>query len=142
MEDDAGADTDIDMEDAHTHIDIQDVDDDTDMGGAEASARPTRTIKKPDFEGYVDSGKVQIDDSSPPMISSGLGSETSSIGLIPRNEGFQPEDMVHRLASCVIRHILYHYPPQNTVNLKAVIEFRDEKKSAGMRAWRRCQAGC
>lgn len=39
-----------------------------------------------------------------------------------------PEDETLRLASCVIRHILYYAPPQDSGQLQSVVEFRDAKK--------------
>lgn len=37
------------------------------------------------------------------------------------------EDETLRLVSCVIRHILYFAPPQDSANMPAVVEFRDVK---------------
>lgn len=51
-----------------------------------------------------------------------------------------PEDDTKRLASCVIRHILYFAPPQDSAPRPVVVEFRDAKtRWAGKTVIRRQQ---
>ncbi|OOF97364.1 hypothetical protein ASPCADRAFT_143774 [Aspergillus carbonarius ITEM 5010] len=99
-----------------------DSDSDSDTG-----IRPKRP-RRHTFQGeFVDSSKLQVGSSSPPHDSS-LG--TSSVGYIDpdfHTLGIAPEDETLRLASCVIRHILYFAPPQGSVLEPSVVEFRDAK---------------
>ncbi|KXG52851.1 uncharacterized protein PGRI_081070 [Penicillium griseofulvum] len=79
------------------------------------------------LEDYIDSGTMQVDSSSPREISS---QETSSAGYVDSESHMllaSPEDETLRLASCVIRHILYFGTPQDSVDLGTVVEFRDAK---------------
>ncbi|PLN86320.1 hypothetical protein BDW42DRAFT_159002 [Aspergillus taichungensis] len=79
-------------------------------------------------EYYVNSTDIQVGSSSP-MAESSHGH--SSIGYVDNETHMflsSPEDETLRLASCVIRHILYYAPPQDSGHLQTVIEFRDAKR--------------
>ncbi|KAF3405667.1 hypothetical protein F1880_010336 [Penicillium rolfsii] len=98
-------------------------DDETDER-EERAKRPRRNTLQED---YVDSRTIQVGSSSPQEISS---QETSSVGYVdPESHRLlaSPEDETIRLASCVIRHILYFGAPQDCVELSTVVEFRDAK---------------
>jgi hypothetical protein len=98
-------------------------DDETDEG-EERAKRPRRSTLQED---YMDSHTIQVGSSSPQEISS---QETSSVGYVdPESHRLlaSPEDETLRLASCVIRHILYFGAPQDSVDLRTVVEFRDAK---------------
>ena len=80
--------------------------------------------------GFIDSSGMQVGSSSPPQVGSFDGSQGSSIGYVDPDThylGVTPEDDTLRLASCVIRHILYFGPPQNLASNSVVVEFRDAK---------------
>ncbi|CEJ62668.1 hypothetical protein PMG11_11162 [Penicillium brasilianum] len=90
----------------------------------ERAKRPRRNTLQED---YVDSRTIQVGSSSPQEISS---QESSSVGYVdPVSHRLlaAPEDETIRLASCVIRHILYFGAPQDSVELSTVVEFRDAK---------------
>jgi hypothetical protein len=95
---------------------------DDEFGGR--AKRPRRSTFQED---YVDSSILQVGSSSPQADSS---HGASSIGYVDMEAHIlmaSPEDETLRLASCVIRHILYFAPPQDSGNLQSVIEFRDAK---------------
>ncbi|KAJ5179768.1 hypothetical protein N7492_002978 [Penicillium capsulatum] len=78
-------------------------------------------------DSYIDSGMLQVG-SSIPLLEGSQG--TSSVGYIDRETHFllgSPEDETLRLASCVIRHILYFAQPQELETSPIVVEFRDAK---------------
>jgi hypothetical protein len=78
-------------------------------------------------DGFVDSGVIQIGSSSPVAEGS---QGTASVGYIDYETHFlldSPEDETLRLASSVIRHVLYFAPPQDLVTSPIVVEFRDAK---------------
>lgn len=80
--------------------------------GARQSTRLRRDTNQ---QGFVNSSGIQIGSSSPPYDGSYDGSQGSSLGYFDRDTHFlgrMPEDDTLRLASCVIRHILYFAPPQ------------------------------
>ena len=60
-----------------------------------------------------------------------LDSRTLTLNTLVDSESHRllasPEDETLRLASCVIRHILYFGAPQDSVDLTTVVEFRDAK---------------
>ncbi|KAL4923027.1 uncharacterized protein BDV17DRAFT_25677 [Aspergillus undulatus] len=79
-------------------------------------------------EVFVDSSKLQIGSSSP-LAEGSQG--TSSVGYIDSETHVllnSPEVETLRLASSVIRHILYFGPPQNSAVSPIVVEFRDAKE--------------
>ncbi|KAJ5105281.1 hypothetical protein NUU61_002628 [Penicillium alfredii] len=90
----------------------------------ERAKRPRRSTLQ---ESFMDSRTIQVGSSSPQDTSSpGI----SSIGYVdPESHRLlaSPEDETLRLASCVIRHILYFGAPQDSVDLPTVVEFRDAK---------------
>ncbi|KAJ5454905.1 hypothetical protein N7530_012674 [Penicillium desertorum] len=89
--------------------------------------RLRRRISQPDF---ISSSGIQIGSSSPPHDDSYDGSQGSSLGYVDPDThylGITPEDDTIRLASCVIRHILYFAPPQDSALKPIVVEFRDAK---------------
>ncbi|CAI7671145.1 unnamed protein product [Penicillium discolor] len=89
------------------------------------STRLRRQIVQPDF---MDSGDIHFS-SSPPQGSHD-GSQGSSLGYLDLDThhlGITPEDDTLRLVSCVIRHILYFAPPQNSAPRPNIVEFRDAK---------------
>ncbi|PKY00727.1 hypothetical protein P168DRAFT_275162 [Aspergillus campestris IBT 28561] len=95
------------------------------------SKRLKRDTFQPDFQ---DSSGMRVGSSSPPQEGfyngSPDGSKVSSIGYIDSDAHFASmtvEDDTLRLASCVIRHILYFAPPQDSPSLPVVVEFRDAK---------------
>lgn len=99
--------------------------DESDDETGERAKRPRRKTLQEDF---IDSSILQVGSSSPRAESS---HETSSIGYIDMETHVSlasPEDETLRLASCVIRHILYFAPPQDSGNLQSVVEFRDAKR--------------
>jgi hypothetical protein len=76
---------------------------------------------------YVDSSMIQVGSSSP-LAEGSQG--TSSVGFVDSETHFllnSPEDETLRLISCVIRHILYFAPPQESELSPIVVEFRDAK---------------
>jgi hypothetical protein len=100
------------------------VSDDDNGEGEDIAKRVRRNTLQED---YIDSGTMQVDSSSPREISS---QETSSAGYVDCESHMllaSPEDETLRLASCVIRHILYFGAPQDSVDLGTVVEFRDAK---------------
>lgn len=74
---------------------------------------------------------MQVDSSSPlPLSTSFHGSQTSSLGYVDSYThylGVAPEDNTLRLASCVIRHILYFAPSLDSASNSKVVGFRDAK---------------
>lgn len=95
--------------------------------------RPRRSTLQEDF---IDSSMLQVGSSSP-QADSFSSHAASSIGYIDRESHMllsSPEDETLRLASCVIRHILYHAPPQDSGNLLSVIEFRDAKRRLSVKS--------
>lgn len=99
----------------------------------ERAKRPRRNTLQEDF---INSSMLQVGSSSP-QTDSFSSHATSSIGYIDRESHMQlssPEDETVRLASCVIRHILYYAPPQDSGNLQSVIEFRDAKRRLSVKS--------
>lgn len=99
-----------------------------DIGG---EGRLLKRIRRHTFqEDFVVSSGIQVGSSSPPHDGSYDGSQASSLGYVDadtRYLGIMPEDDTLRLASCVIRHILYFASPQNSARMPVVVEFRDAK---------------
>lgn len=94
---------------------------------SDPEARTKRLRRRTLLEDYVDTNTIQIGSSSP-LADGSQG--TSSIGYIDMESHISfllPEDETLRLASCVIRHILYFAPPQDSSSLSTVVEFRDVK---------------
>ncbi|KAJ5611942.1 hypothetical protein N7528_009047 [Penicillium herquei] len=109
-----------------------DADGDEGMGDyTEEPTLPERSRQQVQRPGYVGSASFQINSSSPPRsISDHSVTSHLSLGYIDRDAHFQaitPEDDTLRLASCVIRHILYFAPPQDRLQLPKIVEFRDAK---------------
>jgi hypothetical protein len=95
---------------------------DSDDGG-----RTKRVRRNTLQEDYVDSSMLQVGSSSP-LAEGSQG--TSSLGYVDSESHClvaHPEDETLRLISCVIRHILYFAPPQDSSQAHAVVEFRDAK---------------
>jgi len=97
----------------------------------EESLPKPRLRRRTSYVEFTDSSTMQVDSSSPlPLSSSFYGSQTSSLGYVDSDThhlGIAPEDNTLRLASCVIRHILYSAPPQDSASNSDVVEFRDAK---------------
>ncbi|KAH7108782.1 hypothetical protein EDB81DRAFT_673295 [Dactylonectria macrodidyma] len=96
-----------------------------DDGGARSKRVRRSTLQDDDF---VSSSMIQVGSSSPITEHSSQGS--SSVGYVDANSQAHPvplEDMTLRLAGCVIRHLLFFGPPQNSDSLPFVVEFRDAK---------------
>lgn len=93
----------------------------------DSESRTKRLRRRTLLEDYVDTSTIQIGSSSP-LADGSQG--TSSVGYIDAESHISfllPEDETLRLASCVIRHILYFAPPQDSSGLSTVVEFRDVK---------------
>jgi len=89
--------------------------------------RLRRQISQPDF---ADSSAIRVGSSSPLHDGSQDGSDRSSLPYVDASTHYlsiTPEDDTVRLASCVIRHILYFAAPQNSASNPVVVEFRDAK---------------
>ncbi|KAI3276438.1 hypothetical protein DTO003C3_10174 [Penicillium roqueforti] len=97
----------------------------------DAEARQPKRFRRHTFQpDFIDSSGIQVGSSSPPHDGSYDGSQGSSLGYVDPDThylGMTPEDDTLRLASCVIRHILYFAPPQNSASIPTVVEFRDAK---------------
>ncbi|PLB54010.1 hypothetical protein P170DRAFT_451896 [Aspergillus steynii IBT 23096] len=89
---------------------------DNDDGSDEGEKRAKRPRQNTPQKDFVDSRNIRVGSSSPETESS---QEASSVA--------SPEDETLRLASCVIRHILYFGAPQDRTELPTVVEFRDAK---------------
>ncbi|KGO73977.1 hypothetical protein PITC_009040 [Penicillium italicum] len=79
-------------------------------------------------DGYIDSDTMQVGSSSPVP---GSSDHSASLAYVDRDThilAVQPEDESLRLASCVIRHILYYGTPQDSTDEPVVTEFRDGKR--------------
>lgn len=98
--------------------------DESDDEFGERAKRPRRSTFQED---YVDSTILQVGSSSPQADSSYGASSIGYIDMEAHMLMASPEDETLRLASCVIRHVLYFAPPQDSGNLQSVIEFRDAK---------------
>lgn len=92
---------------------------------------PLRQRRQRSYADFVDSS-IEIGDSSPtrnPLSdSSRESSSVSSLGYVDPDTHFGSiiaEDDTVRLASCVIRHILYFAEPHNQASKETVVEFRD-----------------
>ncbi|KND90961.1 hypothetical protein TOPH_04347 [Tolypocladium ophioglossoides CBS 100239] len=99
------------------------LDDESSSGGEASPKRARRNTRQDD---YVDSSMIPL--SSSPMAEDSQGS--SSVGYIDSESHrflAYPEDETLRLVSCVIRHILYFAPPQDSETEQSVVEFRDAK---------------
>ncbi|KAJ5922493.1 hypothetical protein N7516_010196 [Penicillium verrucosum] len=94
-------------------------------------ARQPKRLRRHTFQpDFADSSEIQVGSSSPPQDGSYNGSQGSSLGYVDPDThylGTTPEDDTLRLASCVIRHILYFASPQNSASNPIVVEFRDAK---------------
>ncbi|KAJ0417784.1 hypothetical protein BJY00DRAFT_289062 [Aspergillus carlsbadensis] len=93
---------------------------------------PKRLRRETSLPDFTDSTRIQIGSSSP--LNDGSdgwgGSQTSSLGYVDPDAHqlrIYPGDNTVRLASCVIRHILYFAPPQHSALNSVVVEFRDAK---------------
>ncbi|CAL5869919.1 uncharacterized protein PFLUO_LOCUS4152 [Penicillium psychrofluorescens] len=97
----------------------------------DADTRQPKRVRRYTFQpDFVNSSGIQVGSSSPPHDDSYDGSQGSSVGYVDFDThylGITPEDDTLRLASCVIRHVLYFGAPQNSVSNPAVVEFRDAK---------------
>ena len=98
-----------------------------DESDEEIVSRPARIRTHPPQEDFVDSSMMQIGSSSPPPEGSQGTSSLVYVDLESHNFIMHPEDETLGLLSCVIRHILYFAPPQNSMSISAVVEFRDAK---------------
>ncbi|KAJ5640343.1 uncharacterized protein N7484_008205 [Penicillium longicatenatum] len=94
----------------------------------EPDSRAKRLRRNTLQEGYVDSSVLQVGSSSPKAESIHTASSLDWVDRATHILLSSPEDETLRLASCVIRHILYYAPPQDTGGLETVIEFRDAKR--------------
>ncbi|CAI7665715.1 unnamed protein product [Penicillium palitans] len=109
-----------------------DVSMDTESDG-DSKARSTRARRArqetPDetTSAFVPSGTMQVASSSPRAESSHSASSTGYIENAEHQLRITVEDGTLRLASCVIRHILYFGAPQDQPNMSGVVEFRDAK---------------
>lgn len=95
--------------------------------GLRGEGRVKNHLNQPSPSECVPSGTIQVASSSPRAPSS---SDASSAGYIEKEEHQlrgTVEDETVRLASCVIRHILYFGAPQDQPNMSSVVEFRDIK---------------
>lgn len=115
------------MQDTHgtEEIDHNEPEDDV---KARHPKRARRHTIQPDF---VESSGIQAGSSSPPHESSLYSPHGSSLGYVDLEThalGVSPEDDTLRLASCVLRHILYFASPQDSAWNPKVVEFRDAKK--------------
>ncbi|KAJ6150868.1 hypothetical protein N7470_007462 [Penicillium chermesinum] len=93
---------------------------------------PKRARRFTNQPGFVESGSIQVDSSSPLAEGSSHSSspQESSLGYVDSDLhilAVSPEDDTMRLASCVIRHILYFGAPQHSNWNPKVVEFRDAK---------------
>ncbi|RAL02363.1 uncharacterized protein BO80DRAFT_492520 [Aspergillus ibericus CBS 121593] len=104
-----------------------DSDSDSDSDTEIRSKRPRRGTYQGEF---VDSSTIQVGSSSPVHDSSQGSSSVGYTDPESHTFGVAPEDETLRLASCVIRHILYFAPPQDSVLEPTVVEFRDAKMIA------------
>lgn len=93
--------------------------------------RDTKRLRRATLQpGFIDSSGIQVGSSSPLHYRSYSGSQGSSLGYVDHDMhvlGRTPEDDTLRLASCVIRHILYFSAPQDSESQPIVVEFRDAK---------------
>lgn len=116
------------MQDASTTQERSETEHDNDPESRQ-SKRARRHTYQP--EGYVDSTEMLV--SSSPLyddLPDGSQASSESLGYVDRDThhvAITPEDDTLRLASCVIRHILYFAPPQNSASNSVVVEFRDAK---------------
>lgn len=96
--------------------------------------RAKRVRRQTNRDGFVDSSKMNVDSSSPIGSSQHSDADPSassvrSIGYVdPGEHGFGAlaEDSTLRHVSCVVRHVLYYFPPQ-PADLPGRAEFRDVK---------------
>ncbi|POR35254.1 Uncharacterized protein TPAR_04545 [Tolypocladium paradoxum] len=98
-----------------------------DENGDQDEARPERDRRTTRQDCYVDSGMMRVG-SSRPLAEDSDG--PSSVGYVDAESHkllALPEDETLRLASCVIRHILYFGRPQGSESMIRVVEFRDSK---------------
>ncbi|KAL5350921.1 hypothetical protein ACLOAV_004494 [Pseudogymnoascus australis] len=93
----------------------------------EEESRPKRIRRNTIPENFVDSSMIQIGSSSPTREGSQVASSVGYVDVASHTFLMPPEDGTLRLASCVIRHILYFAPPQESGRLPTVVEFRDAK---------------
>jgi hypothetical protein len=90
-------------------------------------ARPKRLRRQTSQPYFTDSGGIRVGSSSPLPDGSQDGSDRSYVDSSTHYLSITPEDDTVRLASCVIRHILYFAAPQNSASNPVVVEFRDAK---------------
>ncbi|PNY26775.1 Uncharacterized protein TCAP_03288, partial [Tolypocladium capitatum] len=102
-----------------------------DEGYGEDQARSKSKRARPNTQEVNDDSSMS---GSSPSAKSSRGS--SSVGYVDpesHRSVAHPEDETLRLASCVIRHILYFAPPQDSETEKMVVEFRDAKSRVAAR---------
>ncbi|KAE8152935.1 hypothetical protein BDV25DRAFT_137337 [Aspergillus avenaceus] len=112
----------------------QDYNDESDVETRDPKRRRRYTFQP----GFVDSSGIQIGSSSPLADGSFDGSEVSSLAYVDPDSHYlsmTPEDNTLRLASCVIRHILYFAPPQDAPIQPVAVEFRDAKTRLSASTW-------
>ncbi|KAJ4177950.1 hypothetical protein NW759_017382 [Fusarium solani] len=110
----------------HKKANLEDIEDKSD--DHEVEGRFKRLRRNTLQEGYVDSSQIQVGSSSSMAEDGSQGA--SSVGYVDMASQIHfapPEDETIRLAVCVIRHILYYAPPQESVELPIVVELRDAK---------------
>ncbi|KAF9885864.1 hypothetical protein FE257_012336 [Aspergillus nanangensis] len=96
-------------------------------GDKEGPNRPKRLRQSTLGKDDIDSSTIKTGTSSP---EEGSSPATSSVGYVdPESHRLQasPEDETLRLASCVMRHVLYFGAPQDSMDLQRAVEFRDTK---------------
>lgn len=95
-----------------------------------------RVRRRTQQEGFVDSSTLNIGSSSP--LSSGEASPeilrsshgSSSVGFVDAGDhglNASTEDRTLRLVSCLIRHILFYFAPEESEKAMSIVDFRDEK---------------
>lgn len=93
---------------------------------SDAEARyPSRDRQQTSHSCYVNSSNSLPEDSS--FSSSSQASSTGYVGRDTHCQSTTAEDNTVRLASCVVRHILYFAGPQSQALEETVVEFRDAK---------------
>ncbi|CAI7603769.1 unnamed protein product [Penicillium glandicola] len=120
-------------EDSNTDPDyLMDIESD---GGSDSGTRgrPAREVSNATDPEFVHSGEMQVASSSPQASSEGGASSTGHIDPMEYKLRGTVEDDTLRLASCVIRHILYFGPPQDREDMSSVVEFRDAKLRSSKR---------
>ncbi|KAH8650721.1 hypothetical protein BGZ61DRAFT_469240 [Ilyonectria robusta] len=81
------------------------------------------------LEDYTDSSTLQVASSSPLENEDSQGASSAGyVDSTSHSRRAPPEDDTRRLASCVIRHVLYYSPPQDSDQLPLVVEYRDSEQ--------------